>query len=471
MKKGIVILTVFLLLLTPLVFAQELNIFQKVWYKITGRAVEGPPENAGQIPQFGPSTEEISCMKKCVTDAGCTIGDEACSTKNNCMAKCNIVKPEQTAEETCVETCALVGCDKFDFECQKANQAKCDKECGMIKEPEAKSPEEQCIRDCVNAEAPGTICEASQTGETGNELCQRCAKSCENLYEGPCLNEEKLEAKKKECQTCEHCYAKTIMGPSGEGWDCIVGVECADASSEFGDEPGTGPGIAKTMSNADYSWSVNCTDVVNYTNKSNTWNLTVSYTAPAVEETGGGGGGGGSTVSFWTKTEVINEEQFVEGFSKELSVKNRIKLDINESVHYIGIINFSEYSETATINISSNPIQIILGIGKDKKIEITNDSFYDIYIKLNSIISGKANLTIKGIYEKIPEEELNITYNKEENIAEEENMTNENNSEKDIKSNGEKYWIISVMGLVLLIAIIGFAYWKIKRGENKKRRK
>ena len=31
------------------------------------------------------------------------------------------------------------------------------------------------------------------------------------------------------------------MGDSGEGWECITDVECKDASSEFGDNPGEGP--------------------------------------------------------------------------------------------------------------------------------------------------------------------------------------------------------------------------------------
>ena len=120
----------------------------------------------------------------------------------------------------------------------------------MIKEPEAKSEEEQCIRDCVNAESPGLICQAGEGGEKGNEICQKCAKSCEYLYAGPCLTEMKLEEAKSTCNTCEHCYGKPVMGDSGEGYECIVNIECADASAEFGDEPGTGPGIAKVVGDA-----------------------------------------------------------------------------------------------------------------------------------------------------------------------------------------------------------------------------
>ena len=44
---------------------------------------------------------------------------------------------------------------------------------------------------------------------------------------------------------CEHCYAEPVMGQSGEGWDCVVDVACKDATSEFGDDAGSGPGIGQ----------------------------------------------------------------------------------------------------------------------------------------------------------------------------------------------------------------------------------
>lgn len=238
-----------MLFICLLIFA----IFAFNFIYFAGKAV-GPPANAGEIPQFGPSAEETACLKTCGASKGCKIDgtDVACMEKykDECSTQCNV--KEETVEQKCVSDCAKIGCTEFDFECQKANQAKCDKQCGMIKAPDEStmSEEQKCITECVNKEAPGTICGASQTGETGNELCQRCAKSCENLYAGPCLGEPKLSEKKKACETCEHCYGEPQMGPSGEGWECIVDVVCKDASSEFGDEPGKGPGIAKTMGNA-----------------------------------------------------------------------------------------------------------------------------------------------------------------------------------------------------------------------------
>ncbi len=197
---------------------------------------------------IGPSESDISCMMSCMKctspGVGCT-GDQA-----TCQAQCNVKKPDNKGEgEGCMQECILKGCGEFDFSCQNGKKDECEKECKMIKEPEAKSEEEQCIRDCVNSHAPGTMCGASKEGETGNEICQMCAAQCVHLYSGPCLDDAGIREKQRECGTCEHCYGEPVMGDSGQGWECIVDVKCGDASSEFGDNPGVGEGIAKAVGN------------------------------------------------------------------------------------------------------------------------------------------------------------------------------------------------------------------------------
>jgi hypothetical protein len=202
-----------------------------IYTGITGRAVSNiPPGN------IGPSDEEMSCMLSCFSGV-CPSGDMECKMANSetCQAECNAYQPEPASEEEgCMQECILVGCEVYDFDCQEGNRASCEESCGMIKEPEARSEEEKCIRDCVNAIEPGLICGGGPEGETGNEVCQQCAAQCEYLYAGPCLSEEKLEEAKGACVTCEHCYGEPVMGDSGEGYECIVDVECKDASGEFG---------------------------------------------------------------------------------------------------------------------------------------------------------------------------------------------------------------------------------------------
>ncbi len=190
----------------------------------------------------GPSVEESECLHQCVV-----------SEKNSeemCMNRCGVEpKPEAADEgEGCMQECIIIGCSEYDIECQNNNLEKCEEKCEMRGDApdESEMSEEQlCISNCVAKEDPSAICGNSQEGETGNAVCQRCAGECAYLYEGPCLNDEEITAKEAECQTCEHCYGEIIEGPSGQGWDCIIDVVCADASSEFGDDAGTGPGIGQ----------------------------------------------------------------------------------------------------------------------------------------------------------------------------------------------------------------------------------
>jgi len=200
---------------------------------------------------MGPSAEEQACLETCAAE-GCQEGDRTCMMVNSqkCEAQCGASKPQdQSQEEQCVESCVLQGCDNFDFNCQQAKKSKCDQQCGMAGEPEAQSDEEQCIRDCVAKVDPNIICSSGTEygeGETGNEVCQRCANECGYLYEGPCLDDDEITAKEEVCyDQCEHCYGEQVMGDSGAGYECIIDIKCADASGEFGDGAGTGPGIGE----------------------------------------------------------------------------------------------------------------------------------------------------------------------------------------------------------------------------------
>ena len=199
----------------------------------------------------GPSQEDINCIYPCMTSY-CPDLEPTCTAQysSTCQQQCEVeAQPEETEEEACTSECMMQGCEVWEYDCQQTNLPECEVECGMILEPEAQNEEQACIQECVNAIDPTLICGASAEGETGGEVCQQCAAQCEYLYAGPCLGEEELEAMKAACVTCEHCYGEPLMGDSGEGWECIIDVECKDATNEFGDEPGVGEAITEAVSN------------------------------------------------------------------------------------------------------------------------------------------------------------------------------------------------------------------------------
>ena len=198
----------------------------------------------------GPSASDMECMVECTT-RGCDVDDMECRTASSraCGSECGVETeaPEPEGEgEACMQECISRGCDEYDVGCQNKNREGCEDGCGMkgdAPDESGMSAEQLCISNCVAAEDPSMICGNSQDGESGGALCQRCASECVSLYEGPCLDDEGVTAKERECETCEHCYGEPVMGASGEGWDCIIDVKCEDASSEFGDDAGSGPGI------------------------------------------------------------------------------------------------------------------------------------------------------------------------------------------------------------------------------------
>lgn len=144
-----------------------------------------------------------------------------------------------------------------------------------------------------------------------------------------------------------------------------------------------------------HSWNINCTDMVGLTGTVAQLRFTVTSSGGS-DDTGGNAG----TTSFWTSTTVLTNDQFTQGYTKELAVKSRVKFTISNSDHYVGVISLA--STSAVINISSNPQQASFNIGDEKKFELTNDTYYDLSVKLNSINNSKANITVKSIHELIP---------------------------------------------------------------------
>ena len=161
--------------------------------------------------------------------------------------------------------------------------------------------------------------------------------------------------------------------------------------------------FTKSMSNGDYTWSINCTDYVGYTNSSASRSLTVSVTSSSPSG-GGGGGSSSSTAPTINKTTsgILDIEKFDVDFSK-ISEKN-IEMkqgDVktfsfnNEITHKISLLEIT--TESVKIIIESEPITLVLKIGETKQIDINEDNINDIEITLNSISNEKANFVLKKL--------------------------------------------------------------------------
>ena len=139
-----------------------------------------------------------------------------------------------------------------------------------------------------------------------------------------------------------------------------------------------------------------------------------------------------------------------------------MKLKVSDKDHYVGVVELT--TSTATINVSSSPQQATLAIGDLRKFDVTDDGYYDLSVKLNSINGTKADITIKSIYEQITPETKAEEQKKEEAAKEE---VTEQQAEPQIISEKKPsltfLWIL--IGIVVVVIIIVVVY-----NARKKRR-
>ncbi|MEI6849873.1 MAG: S8 family serine peptidase [archaeon] len=194
--------------------------------------------------------------------------------------------------------------------------------------------------------------------------------------------------------------------------------------------------FTQTFTPGFYNWSVNCSDYGNNIANSLTQNFTI--TTPVTYSSGGGGGwGGGGGGGSSTQTFSLTVQQIETGASRLLGSKDRI-LFSNHSLTLNGISN-----GIAAITLRSDPINVSLYIGEEKKLNLTNALYYDVYIKLENISNNKANITLRQINESILVS--NDGYNK---IQLDQNNTDRNIGISDIRTNlfsMNKYTLIGVI--------------------------
>jgi len=170
--------------------------------------------------------------------------------------------------------------------------------------------------------------------------------------------------------------------------------------------------ITSTFSSGSYNWSINCSDYAGNIENSSVRSFIISAPAASTTRDGGGGGGGSSIASI--STYILSNNQLNAGYTNELGNGNVIKFNLPEKSGVFASGSgaaIGQYGHSLTLNvvgenyvrltIRSEPINVTLFIGEEKKLNISSAEFYDLYLRLNSITNNKANLTIKTIAEPI----------------------------------------------------------------------
>ncbi|MBU2577179.1 MAG: hypothetical protein KKF50_05675 [Nanoarchaeota archaeon] len=241
--------------------------------------------------------------------------------------------------------------------------------------------------------------------------------------------------------------ATAACTPASANLNDVVTCTCTAADATSGVASSSATTTPSTSSTGTYYYTCSVTDYA-----SNTASSTASY-----DVSGGSSGSSGSTTTtnFWTKgTQTVTDEQFAESYTKELQVRQRVKVKVETLNHYIGVVGLT--ATTATINVSSDPQQATLIVGDERRFEVSDDDYYDILVKLNSIENNRANITVKSIHELITEDtvagEGELQDAGEAATGEDEAVTTEESN---------VWWYIGGIVIIILV-IVGIIYAKKK---------
>jgi len=186
---------------------------------------------------------------------------------------------------------------------------------------------------------------------------------------------------------------------------------------------------------------------------STTVELEVKNPSGGGSSSSGGGSsssGGGSTGFSYTSTISLENEDFEDlgTINQMLKVRQRVSLKIAGETHYVGVRELMTTS--AKIEIFSDPVIVSLDIGEEAKVDIDDDDLYDVYVVLNGITNGKADLTITYIQEEIPQVETGEGVETTGEIVEEEEEPEGSNK--------------MLIGLVVVIVIaLALVFWILKK--------
>lgn len=187
---------------------------------------------------------------------------------------------------------------------------------------------------------------------------------------------------------------------------------------------------------------------------------------PSTTQPSSGGNGGTTAIA-----EIYSPQstELASGYNEKLSNGDSIKFEVTGTTAKHSLTVKALTTKSATLTIQSDPFEVNISVGEEKEINLDNDSYYDLSIKLNNITSNKANLTIKTIHKLIVGKTSSTTTTQ----AGEENMSS-STVESETPQTAKDYTkiiIISVIVLILIILIILAGIFIIKIISRKNRLK
>ena len=230
---------------------------------------------------------------------------------------------------------------------------------------------------------------------------------------------------------------------SGIGTSCGISRAGATVSGTTGTQTFSETGLSCGSTK---EYIATCHDLAGNTATSIVYSYTTTSCSSGSSSGGGGGGGTPTGTTYIPQANVLGSS---EGYTQQLASNDKVEVPVGTETHYVAIQSLT--SSEATIQISSNPVQINLKAGEESKVDVNSDGFYDIYVILNSIANNKADVTIRTINESIPAGEGAVS-----NTGT--GTNNESNTPASSTGSSQKWiWIAAVIAIIIVIVVISLS--------------
>jgi hypothetical protein len=170
----------------------------------------------------------------------------------------------------------------------------------------------------------------------------------------------------------------------------------------------------------------------------------------------------GSLMIRWRNTITISEEDFINGLNVSLREKWRCKTSIDDNTYYIGVFDLTSTTVTASIGLQEK----VISIGEEWKVDVNNDNYYDVLVKLNSIKGYNADLYIKKIHEVATAKTVGkaVDFNDKEPNKEPKSVNEKRRRIVELELISQKKSIFSSIALLIgLLSIIAIMYYIVSK--------
>ncbi|MEK6898737.1 MAG: hypothetical protein AABW79_01435 [Nanoarchaeota archaeon] len=158
------------------------------------------------------------------------------------------------------------------------------------------------------------------------------------------------------------------------------------------------------------------------------------------------GGGSGSAAVSWTKTvpQASIELSQTTPVAQNLGSRERVALKVGGQTHHVGVVSLT--TSSVIVEVSSDPQRGTLSVGEEKMFDVDGDGYYDLVVKLISIVSGKANVEINAVHVMVEESATSDDTEESQGVA---------GAISSVASNSMTWiWVALVVVVVVVIAVV-----------------